>query len=86
MTVHVDNHNFNDATVYAYTRGSTFRLGSVGGKGTGSFTLPSPIYDVAFIIHLLASDNFQTVTIGVAPGDHLELVITADLAGTYIIR
>ncbi len=86
VSVHVENQNFNDATVYAITQGAPYRLGSVTGHSEADFVLPNGSREVSFHIHLLASSNYRTETLSVFPGDRLELVIAPDLGTTRLIR
>ncbi|MGH7475643.1 MAG: hypothetical protein ACRELD_05085 [Longimicrobiales bacterium] len=84
--VHVENQNFNDATIYALVRSQRIRLGQVSGHASDVFAIPYSPTDVRFLIDLLASRNFTTAGIVVAPGDELQLVITADLSSSRVIR
>lgn len=86
VSVHVENQNFNDATIYAITQGAPVRLGNVTGHSHADFVLPHGSREVSFHIHLLASSNYQTETLSVFPGDRLELVIAPDLGTTRLIR
>jgi hypothetical protein len=86
VRVHVDNQNFDDATIYAYVSGTRFRLGSVVGHREGDFTIPEHPLDVAFEVRLLADASFVTATVTVSPGDRLELVIMPDLYQTHVVR
>ncbi|MGH7480947.1 MAG: hypothetical protein ACRELV_02235 [Longimicrobiales bacterium] len=86
IVVHVENQNFNDATIYAVIRASRIRLGQVSGNATGSFELPYRPTDVAFEVDLLAGRTFTTNTVLVTPGDEVQLVIAADLSATRVYR
>ncbi len=80
ITLHVENQNFYDATIYALARsGERQRLGSVNGNGQGTFTFRWLHDELRVIIQLLAGRSTATETIPVNPGDTLELVITPDL-------
>lgn len=86
VTVTVENHNFNDATIYAVIRTSRIRLGRVTGNGSQTFELPYRPTDVAFLIDLLAGRTFTTNSVLVSPGDEVQLVIAADLAASRVYR
>ncbi len=80
ITLHVENQNFYDATVYALARsGERQRLGTVTGNGQGTFTFRWLHDELRVIIQLLAGRSSATETIPVNPGDTLNLVIQPDL-------
>lgn len=80
LTLHVQNQNFYDATLYALSRGGDRqRLGVVGGNNQATFTFRWLQPELRVIISLLAGGSTATETILVSPGDSLNLVITPDL-------
>src|SRR5574341_1445583 len=80
LTLHVDNQNFYDATVYAMARsGERQRLGVVTGNGQATFTFRWLQSEVRVLIRLLAGGSTATDAILVNPGDSLNLVIQPDL-------
>lgn len=86
VIVHVENQNFNDATIYAIVRSSRVRLGQVAGHAQAEFEVPFRPTDLAFDIDLLAGRTFRTGTVLVSPGDEVFVVITADLRGSRVYR
>ena len=80
LTLHVENQNFYDATLYALARsGEQQRLGVVTGNSQGTFTFRWQQDELRVIIRLLAGGSTATEPILVNPGDSLNLVITPDL-------
>ncbi len=80
LTLHVENQNFYDATLYALARsGERQRLGVVTGNSQGTFTFRWLQDEIRVIIQLLAGGSTATDPILVNPGDSLNLVITPDL-------
>src|SRR5574341_543694 len=80
LTLHVENQNFYDATLYALSRGGERqRLGVVGGNNQASFTFRWLHDEVRVAIQLLAGGSTVTEPILVSPGDSLNLIITPDL-------
>jgi hypothetical protein len=80
LTLHVQNQNFYDATVYAIARsGERQRLGVVTGNNEGTFTFRWLHDELRVLIQLLAGGSTITEPILVTPGDSLELIIQPDL-------
>ncbi len=80
LTLHVQNQNFYDATIYAIARsGERQRLGVVTGNNEGTFTFRWLHEEVRVLIQLLAGGSKVTEPILVSPGDSLELIIQPDL-------
>ncbi len=80
LTLHVENQNFYDATLYALARsGEQQRLGIVTGNSQGTFTFRWTQDELRVIIRLLAGGSIATDPILVNPGDSLSLTITPDL-------
>lgn len=75
VRVTIENRNFKDATVWAHWNGTRVRVGTVTGNRTETFDIRYWNDDVRFEIDFLAGDGYMGETIGVSPGDHLELVI-----------
>jgi hypothetical protein len=80
LTLHVENQNFYDATLFALARsGEQQRLGIVTGNSQGTFTFRWTQDELRVIIRLLAGGSTATEPILVNPGDSLNLIITPDL-------
>ncbi len=80
LTLHVENQNFYDATLYALSRGGERqRLGVVGGNGRATFTFRWLQQELRVIIQLLAGGSTATEPLLVSPGDSLNLIIQPDL-------
>ena len=80
LTLHVENQNFYDATLYALARsGEQQRLGVVTGNSQGTFTFRWQQDELRVLIRLLAGGSTATDPILVNPGDSLNLIITPDL-------
>jgi hypothetical protein len=80
LTLHVENQNFYDATLFALARsGEQHRLGIVTGNSQGTFTFRWTQDELRVIIRLLAGGSTATDPILVNPGDSLNLIITPDL-------
>lgn len=81
ITIHVQNLNFNDATLWAVGRSGRERLGIIGGKADAVYRIawdtPQPLQ---IEIDLLAGQSCMTEPMPVDPGDQLELQIQMDLA------
>ena len=77
LTIKVSNNNFNDATLHALLEGGVRRrLGTVTGKGTGSFTLEwTNTAPLQIEIDFLAGSKCTTQAINAQPGDALDLMI-----------
>ncbi len=75
IRIHVENNNFNEATVRAVARIER-RLGVVPGNGRESFTLNWPtVDDLRVRIDILAGDRFTTNRVSVGPGESVYLTI-----------
>ncbi len=80
LTLHVENQNFYDATLYAVSRGGDRqRLGVVGGNNQATFTFRWLRDELRVVISLLAGGSTATEPILVSPGDSLNLIIQPDL-------
>lgn len=80
VRLHVQNDNFNDATIYVRYVGSVaVRLGQVTGKTEDVLTFPYRPGQVRIEIRLLAGGTHITDAIPVDPGDDLELIIPSNI-------
>ena len=87
IDVYVDNLNFADATLLALHEGGRIRLGRVGGKSEGTFSLAWPgVRDLRIQIDLLAGDHFTTPPISVSPGDRVSLIVETVLSRSMLTR
>lgn len=75
VRVTIENRNFKDATVWALWNGNRIRVGRVTGNTTDTFQMRYRGDEVRFEVDFLAGDDYVGESIGVLPGDHLELVI-----------
>lgn len=72
----VVNHDFSDATLFAFRGAERIRLGVVTGKAERSYTLPWPTTQTLQVeISLLSQGSCRTDQIAVDPGEVLELQI-----------
>ena len=72
LTISVNNNNFNDAGVYLISDGGRRRLGSVTGKGSGTYTVTWTNSRVIQLeVDFIAGSTCTTRPIQVAPGDVL---------------
>jgi hypothetical protein len=71
VTVEVNNQNFYDATVYLMWHSSRHRLGVAAGNGKETFTANWVGPEVTVVIEMLAGRRYQSIPIGVSPGDGL---------------
>jgi hypothetical protein len=79
ITLHVENQNFYDATIYAMASGGERqRLGNVTGNSQATFTFRWLHDELRVVIQLLAGRSGVTQTIPTNPGDTLNLVIQPD--------
>ena len=80
VKLEVANNNAKDATLHSIEDGSRRKLlGTVTGKGTGSFTLPwSNMMNLQIEIDFLAGGRCTTRAIVAKPGDVLDLQIGLD--------
>ena len=80
LTLYVENQNFYDATLYAFSPGGERqRLGNVGGNNHATFTFRWLQNELRVIIRLLAGCETATDNMLVSPGDSLHLIIQPDL-------
>lgn len=85
VRLHVDNQNFNDATLYVrYEGASPIRLGQVTGKTQDVFTFRYRPGQVRIEIKLLAGGTHLTDAIPVDPGDDLDLIIPSNIDQSVI--
>ena len=82
VRIHIQNHNFSDATVWVLTRGAQRkRLGVVTGKSDADFTVPWDFSQpMTMEFDLVAGPRCTTRPLEVDPGDVLELQIAVDFA------
>ena len=86
ITIEVENHNFNEATLRAVSR-TERRLGVVTGNGKGTFTIPwMTVDDLRIRIDLLAGDLHTTNRVTVGPGDSVHLTIQNPLRRSLLTR
>ncbi len=86
ITIEVENHNFNDATLRAVARMER-RLGVVTGNGKQTFTIPWPtVNDLQIRIDVLAGDRFTTNRVSVSPGESVFLTIQNPLYRSLLRR
>lgn len=87
LTVHVDNLNFNEATIWLISSTGRRRLGIAGGKNSTDFTIPWTFSDrVQLEIDLLAGPRCTTDTIIADPGDILQMQVESDFGATQGCR
>jgi hypothetical protein len=81
IRIDILNRNFNDANVWAVYRAERVRLGTVTGKGDGSFRLPwrgtEPMY---MEIDLVGGERCTTESLTIDEGDILYLEIQPELS------
>ncbi|MGD8276807.1 MAG: hypothetical protein PVH00_02220 [Gemmatimonadota bacterium] len=75
VTVEVNNQNFYDATVYLLWQSNRRRLGVASGNGKQNFTTNWGGPEVTVVIEMLAGRRYQSIPIGVSPGDGLVVEI-----------
>jgi hypothetical protein len=75
ITVQVNNQNFYDATIYLMWRSARHRLGVAAGNGKETFTTNWGGPEVTVVIEMLAGRRYQSIPIGVSPGDDLVVEI-----------
>ncbi len=86
ITLEVENHNFNDATLRTVARMER-RLGVVNGNGKQTFTIPwSTVDDLQIRIDVLAGDRFTTNRVTVSPGESVHLTIQNPLYRSILRR
>lgn len=87
VRVLVDNQNFNQATIYAiWGAGGRVRLGIVNSQRSEEFVIPWRSADLKMEIRLLSAGTYETYRLPVAPGDYLELILTATMDRYRAIR
>jgi hypothetical protein len=78
-TVKVDNQSTDDMDVYVLSDAGRVRLGMVRGNSTEVLTIPDDIVklspQVRFLLHPIVGQNERTETIGVTPGDQVQMTI-----------
>jgi len=77
LTIEVENHNFSDATIYAFDSGNRLRLGRVTGKTTQSFTFRWYQNELQIIVDFTGGGWIVSDKQPVYPGvdDNLRLII-----------
>jgi hypothetical protein len=75
LSVEVRNHNFYDATIYAWDSGEKLRLGMAQGKSTTRFDFKWDLGDVRFIIDFVGAGELAGERMAVEPGDDLLLIV-----------
>jgi beta-lactamase regulating signal transducer with metallopeptidase domain len=82
VTIHVENRNFHDATLWLLSRRGRVHLGAVTGKAGASFTAPVTIpADVWRVeIDLIGGEWCRTDPLSVDPGDVLDLLVAVDVS------
>jgi hypothetical protein len=74
----VQNHDFLDATIYAYWNGAKSRVGTVSGKRTQTFRMEWRGEYMRLGVEFLGSrEGYVSELTGVTQGDHLDFVIMA---------
>jgi hypothetical protein len=86
ITLRVENHNFNDATVDAFGAAGRQRLGRVAGNGRESFTFRWLSPDIGLRVTFLSGGELQTRSMPVASGDVLELIIEQAAGNQPLLR
>jgi len=87
IRIHVTNLNFADATLWAFRGSTRIRLGTVGGKRDGVFTLDWPHPDrLQMQIDLLGGGRCNTRVIDTDPGDEIDLQIDVVFSRTSLCR
>lgn len=77
ITVQVQNNNFSDMDVYAVSQGMTWRLGTVSGLETSTFTMPQgmvvPDEEVRLVFAPIGGWNYWvSPPVLVSPGDKVK--------------
>ncbi len=86
ITIEVENHNFNEATLRAIARLER-RIGVVNGNGKQTFTIPwTTVDDLQIRIDILAGDRFTTNRVTVSPGESVFLTIQNPLYRSLLRR
>jgi len=81
ISIHVQNLNFSDATLWAVSQSGRQRLGIVGGKGDAVYRIAWTVPQALQIeIDVLAGSRCTTEPVQTDPGDSLDLRIQMDLA------
>ena len=89
IRMEVTNNNFLSVTVYAVSGSSSYRLGDVGGKGTGRFTINtnrvSIQQGVQFRVDPLGSGGrYLSPPVFPDRGSWVELVVGSELSLSYV--
>jgi hypothetical protein len=77
ILITVENNNFRDATVHVYWNGLRTRAGTVIGKSSETFRLDWKSEWAHLGVDFLGGGGYETETVPVDPGDHLNFVIMA---------
>ncbi len=89
VQLEVDNNNFLDVTVYALAGGSSLRIGDVGGKSAGEFTLDPRRISLTGGLQLLvdpigANRTYLSPVVYPSGGVTLELNVAAFLEQSFV--
>lgn len=71
----VRNNDYSDASIYADWNGAKERVGFVVGKTEETFRMEWRDYTVRFVVDFVGGGGFQSESIDVYEGDHLEFLI-----------
>ncbi len=87
VQVDVLNLNWLDATLWVHREGERRRLGTVRGKGEGSFEIEwRGAYRMQIEIDLLAGDRCFTRQLSVDPGDRIYLELVENMRSEFRCR
>lgn len=75
LSVEVENLNFYDATIYAYSEGVRIRLGVVDSEGSRTFSFNWTTGSIRFLVDFFANGCMLTDRIFVDAGDQLLVVL-----------
>jgi hypothetical protein len=75
VSVEVQNLNFYDATIYAYSAGTRIRLGVVDSEGSRSFSFSWTTGPVQFLVDFFANGCMLTDRLFVDAGDQILVVL-----------
>lgn len=76
IVVHIENHNFYDATIYT-SAGKRLRLGMVPGNGSRTFRFRWTHQALALVVDFIGAGGYVTDEIVVSAGDEIQLIIEA---------
>ena len=71
----VQNHNYQDATIYAYWNGVRDRVGMVIGKTEETFSMRWRSEEIQLEVDFVGGGGYFTEIVSVYRGDHLEFRI-----------